>query len=188
MNTPTLPEHFDAKRTRYPVLSKVALRVSIAQQTLELYTRDAHHWHLDRLYHVSTGRAVPSCLKDSLGTPNGCHVVCEKIGDGAPLGTVFTARVSTGQCYWQDARHIHGERLVTTRILRLQGLEEGVNQGLDPVTGLSCDTFQRCIYIHGVNHEYTVGHPDTHGCIGLTNFDMLDLYARTTTGTLVDIL
>ena len=60
------------------------------------------------------------------GTPSGLHYVCQKIGEGEKLGTVFEGRVSIGMTY-SSARLKKRKNLITTRILRLKGLEEGVN-------------------------------------------------------------
>src|SRR5690606_32351873 len=68
--------------------------------------------------------------------------------------------------------------LVTTRILRLRGLEPGKN------SGENCDTYDRYIYIHGTNHEDRIGTPDTAGCIVLRNAEVITLYNSTPEGSL----
>ena len=70
-----------------------ALVASISAQRLWHFRGDV----LRAAYRISTSRAAPSCVKDSLGTPDGLFSVVEKIGAGAPAGTVFKARVSTGK-------------------------------------------------------------------------------------------
>jgi hypothetical protein len=79
---------------------------------------------------VSSGKRPRSCKQDSLGTPWGLHEVASKHGEDQPAGMIFTAREPTGQ-RWQevDDEELTGRCLVTTRILRLRGLEPGVNAG-----------------------------------------------------------
>lgn len=156
-------------------LSDNVLLVSIGEQKL---------WHLLRgnllaSYSVSTSKRPPSCIADSLGTPNGLHCVADKIGDGAPIGMVFRARKPIGKCYWDLSEEENTPNLVTTRILRLKGLEPGKNSG--PV----CDTFDRFVYIHGTNHEDRIGSPDTAGCIALRNQEVITLFDSTPEGTLL---
>ncbi len=151
------------------------LIVRLCQQKLE-------HWHcaqLRRVFKVSTGINPPSCVDNSGGTPLGLHVICEKIGDGEPIDTVFVARKSIGKT-WRQLK-VEGEdpakARVTTRILRLRGLEEGRNSG----PGL--DSFARYIYIHGTVFEDRIGEPTSAGCITLLNTEMLELYDSVPEGT-----
>ena len=59
---------------------------------------------------------------------------------------------------------------ITTRILWLSGLEEGLNKGKN------IDSFKRYIYIHGTSEEGRLGIPSSHGCIRMKNKDVIDLY------------
>jgi hypothetical protein len=144
------------------------------------------HWFGEKLvgtYVVSTGKNPPSCAEGSNGTPLGLHFVCEKIGDGEPMGTVFVARKSIGKTWralkaeGEDPAKAH----VTTRILRLRGLEEGAN------SGGSVDSYARYIYIHGTVFEDKIGQPTSSGCVTLLNADMLELFDAVPEGTLVFI-
>ena len=142
------------------------------------------HFHGEELvttYAISTSKRPPSNQENSFGTPLGLHCVAEKIGDGVPIGGVFKARVYTGQHYKdypiQDPDE--DELLITTRILRLHGLEIGKN------SGPGCDTYERYVYIHGTNREEAIGTPQSHGCILLKNDDMLALYESVAEKTLV---
>lgn len=66
---------------------------------------------------------APLCnLENSLGTPLGLHVVCEKIGDGVPVNGEFIARKFTGQIV-PLAKSENEKTRITTRILRLQGMQ-----------------------------------------------------------------
>lgn len=132
---------------------------------------------------ISTAEAGLGSRKGSNQTPLGAHRLAQKIGDGAPLGTVFKARQNTGRIAKiltaPGARS--GEDNVTTRIMWLDGLEPGLNKG-DTV-----DSYQRFIYIHGTDEEGRLGAPASHGCIRMRNQDVIDLYDRVREDTLVFI-
>ncbi len=121
-------------------------------------------------YKISTSRAAPSCVENSLGTPDGLFAVCEKIGAGVPAGTDFKGRKSTGLHFSEFLKNAPDENLITTRILRLDGLEVGKNKGGN------VDTFSRFVYIHGTNQENRLGTPNSHGCILLGNAEILELF------------
>lgn len=153
----------------------VCLTVDIPRQRLDLYRDGA----LRRSFVVSTSRNPPSCVEDSEGTPVGLHEVADLIGDGEPRGTVFRGRVSTGRRYWEEPEAEQRKNLITTRIVRLRGLEEGVNRG----SGI--DTFDRYIYLHGTNHENRLGQPASGGCVLLANRDIEELFDSVDPGSLV---
>ena len=118
---------------------------------------------------VSTSRAEPSCIENSLGTPTGLHHVAEKIGGDQPAGMVFKARRPIAR--YQDMPESETtDNLITSRILWLGGLEEGRNRGGDR------DTRGRYVYIHGTNQESKLGAPNSHGCVLLSNADVIRLY------------
>ncbi|MBP1626104.1 MAG: UDP-N-acetylmuramate--alanine ligase [Holophagaceae bacterium] len=122
---------------------------------------------------ISTALAGLGSEEDSFRTPLGWHRIQARIGEGAVPGTIFRERVDTGQVWKGEASEAD---LILTRILRLEGLEEGSNRG----SGL--DSLERCIYIHGTNREDQIGRPVSHGCLRLTNADMLDLFAQVEEG------
>jgi hypothetical protein len=151
--------------------------VSISRQRLIFHSQNGF-----REYVVSTGTRPPCNIKDSLGTPLGWHVVCEKYGDGAPAGTVFIGRVSQEKHFtqmedWQQRNY------VVTRILRLRGMENGFNSGV--IDDLCCDTYLRYVYIHGTCHPDALGSPNSHGCIVLGDNDIIELHDQTPPGTKV---
>lgn len=156
----------------------ISLTVSIPQQRLDLY-RDGS---LSKSFIVSTSKNPPSCVENSFGTPTGLHEIVDFIGDGEPRGTVFRGRVSTGKRYWEESPEEQKKHLITTRILRLRGLEEGWNRG----PGI--DTFDRYVYIHGTNHEDQLGSPASAGCVLLSNKEMEELFQAVDLGTKVLIL
>lgn len=151
------------------------LVVSVVQQRLEHYRRGEPI----AAYRVSTARAGVGCAEDSLRTPAGLHRVSERIGDGQPAGMVFKARVPTGTL-WRDWPAPE-DNLITTRILRLEGLEPGLNRGVD-AAGVVVDTHRRLVYIHGTNQAEALGRPNSHGCVLLSDADMLRLHAEVPAG------
>jgi UDP-N-acetylmuramate--alanine ligase len=134
---------------------------------------------------VSTSAGGLDNRQDSGGTPPGLHLVHRKIGQDAETGMIFESRQPTG-VLWRPTDHPSGESsrddLILTRILTLDGLEEGVNRGP------GVDSLTRYIYIHGTNHEEAVGRPESGGCIRLTSADVTDLFSRVEEGDPVVIL
>ena len=124
-------------------------------------------------YPVSTAAAGIGGEEDSMRTPPGWHRIHARIGEGAPSGAVFVSRVPTGAT-WRGEKG--DDDLILTRILTLDGLEEGVNRGGGH------DSLERYIYIHGTNHEEALGQPTSHGCIRMANADVIDLFARVAVG------
>jgi hypothetical protein len=120
------------------------------------------------------------CVADSLQTPPGLHRVAEKIGADAPPGMVFKARVPTGRIWTEGPAP--EDNLITTRILWLEGLEPGRNAGRD-AAGRLVDTKARFVYIHGTNQAERLGTPNSHGCVLLSDRDVIDLFDRTPVGT-----
>ena len=106
------------------------------------------------------------------------------IGADQPKGMVFKGRRPTGQL-WQEGGPMT-DNLITSRILWLEGLDEGVNQGHN-VAGQVVDTKERYIYIHGTNQAAEIGKPNSHGCILLSDDDVIKLFAQVCVGTMVYI-
>jgi len=129
-------------------------------------------------YDCSTSRFGNGNRENSLKTPLGLHRVCEKYGAGAPAGRVFRDREDTGED-WDHKQN--GDNLILTRILRLEGLEAGINKGPE------IDSFERYIYIHGTGREDQIGTPLSHGCVVMRNHDVIRLFDRVPEGTLVYI-
>jgi UDP-N-acetylmuramate--alanine ligase len=65
---------------------------------------------------------------------------------------------------------VREEDLILTRVLTLDGLEEGWNRGPRR------DSLERFIYLHGTNQEAQLGNPVSHGCVRLGNAAMVDLF------------
>jgi hypothetical protein len=134
-------------------------------------------------YPFSFSRRPPSCVQDSLGTPWGLHCVAAKHGHSCPPGTVFVGREDTGQCYHQRADAGPDQPpLVTSRILRLRGLQQGLN------AGHGIDSFDRMIYIHGTNFPEKFPQNISAGCLLLRDSDLLPLFDAIPCGSHVLIL
>lgn len=107
----------------------------------------------------------------SYQTPLGKHRICEKIGDKASEHEVFIGRQPRGQLpHLRDSGAQLPDDIIMARILRLQGLEPGINQGGN------VDSYDRYIYIHGTSDEDSIGRPASHGCIRMRNRDVMELY------------
>lgn len=150
------------------------IAVDCTTQTLVLYCNQMPAAH----FAISTAAAGTGNRQDSMRTPCGLHRIREKIGAGAPPERIFRDRVDTGEDCPPDDR---GENRILARILRLEGLEEGVNKG----EGI--DTLERCIYIHATNREDRIGTPFSHGCICMKKHDIIALFDMVKEGTLVHI-
>lgn len=131
---------------------------------------------IEREFPVSTSRFGIGNVDGSFKTPPGVHRVCEKIGAGAPVGRVFRDRIDTGED-WPIGRP--GENLILTRILRLEGLEPGINKGK------GIDSYERYIYIHGTNNEDRIGRPLSHGCVCMRNADIIHVFDSVEEGAIV---
>ena len=153
-------------------IPRICLVASIPEQRLHLF-EDGKSL---KAYSMSSSKRPPSCEENSFGTPWGLHEVCEKIGEGEPEGMVFKGRLPIGAHYWECAADEQEKNLITTRILRLRGLEAGVNRGGNR------DTFARMIYLHGTNHEDKIGQPASAGCLLVRNRDALELFERVPVG------
>ncbi|MBF0453362.1 MAG: L,D-transpeptidase [Magnetococcales bacterium] len=153
-----------------------ALVVQGRDQTLSLWGVEG----CESVWPVSTGLAGFGNQENSGCTPIGLHRIAACIGEGAPLGAVFKGREWTGEVVVD--RQEPGGDYITTRILWLDGLEPGKNQGG------SVDTHSRYIYLHGTPYHTQLGKPVSAGCIRMRNQEILALFDRVEVGTLVLIL
>jgi hypothetical protein len=145
------------------------IEIDLPSQTLRLLERDVSTMH----YRISSARNGPGELSGSNCTPRGAHVVRAKIGQGAPLNTVFVGRRPTGERYSEElAARFPGRDWILTRILWLSGCEIGRNR-LGTV-----DTMRRYIYVHGSPESVPMGVPGSIGCIRMRNADILELFDR----------
>ncbi len=147
------------------------LTVNISRQTVSLFEDNK----FIKKYPCSTSRFGIGQAEGSNRTPLGLHHIAEKIGGGQPAGTVFRSRQvvgSTSQPEFAAAK-------ITTRIMWLEGLEPGFNQGGN------VDSHARYIYIHGTGDQTTIGQLSSCGCIHLADADLISLFDLLPGGTLV---
>ena len=162
-----------------------------------LFVVDAASQQLYVLDEGEVGRLPASTAANGLGetedsfcTPRGWHRVAERIGAGEPAGRRFFSRqpqldepVPEKADLWSGVVDLKegageerdadsGEDLILSRILWLEGLEPGKNQGGQ------VDSYRRFIYLHGTNHEDKLGTPCSKGCIRLGNKDIIELFDR----------
>lgn len=127
-----------------------------------------------RSYACSTAQGGPGNVRGSHCTPLGWHEIAEKIGEGLPQGAILQARQWTGQVWNAGEQSV--DDLILSRILRLTGLQDGINRGGE------VDTWNRFIYIHGTSEEDRLGVPISHGCVRLANSDVIDLFDLVSAG------
>jgi len=147
------------------------LVVSIAGQTISLFEKCEFAKEL----RCSTSRFGIGQMEGSNCTPLGLHRIVEKIGAGAPAGTVFKARKAIGHTSQPEFANAK----ITTRILWLEGLEPRLNRGGN------VDSHARYIYIHGTADQASIGKPTSCGCIHLADEDLIPLFDQLPVGTLV---
>lgn len=128
----------------------------------------------------SSSKAPWSNVMNSFGTPCGLHYICEKIGYHVPVGGEFVARKFTGLVIPQ-ARSMKEKARILTRILRLKGCQWGINLGFD-ARNRCCDTYARCVYIHGTNFEKFIPQSLSCGCLLLKTEDLVQLFDRVFVG------
>jgi len=126
------------------------------------------------VYPVSTSKYGLGDFRGSNRTPLGELQVADKIGDGAPPGTVFKDRRRTGEVLPIDAP---GRDPIVTRILWLRGRE-----------AQNANAYARTIYIHGTPEERNIGRPASYGCIRMRSRDVINLYEIVGRGAQVTIV
>ena len=157
--------------TRRRIVHSYAMRilVHIPSQTLDLLDDSGA---LLRRYACSTSKFGPGSEPGSHRTPTGKFRIAEKHGHEAPHGMIFKSRKPTGEMGNCADESDH----VQTRILWLDGLEDE-----------NANTKERYIYIHGTNAEHLIGTPASHGCVRLSNQDVIALFDTVPEGTEVVI-
>ena len=93
------------------------------------------------------------------------------------MDTVFVGRKPVTRL--SEGAYQADKNLITGRIMRLRGLEPGVNAGGD------VDTFSRYVYIHGTNRKELIGTPCSSGCILLADADLEHVFQTVPDGSLV---
>ena len=152
--------------------------VDISEQRLYLFNNN----NLVKSFPVSTSKYGEGQIENSFKTPLGLHEIKEKIGYKAPINTIFTARENTNKRAEIQINPNDTEvDFVTSRILWLDGLENGINRGV------GVDSYSRYIYIHGTHEEGLIGQKASHGCIRMFNNDVIELFDMVSEGTKVQI-
>jgi hypothetical protein len=177
------PKELEPACRRLGILpTQFVFAVNIAEQTVSVFECEAEqlakadfpNYKLFKKYTCSTSRFGIGEVAGSNMTPRGLHRIAEKIGDGCPVGTVFKERQIVG--YTSEG---YPNALITTRIMWLEGLDTGFNRDGN------VDSHDRYIYIHGTGDESTIGRPASHGCVHLAASDLVPLYDKLPSGTLV---
>lgn len=148
---------------------KAALVVSVPDQRLAILRPSLS----PKVYRVSTGFRGTGDRLGSYATPTGTHVVAQKIGAGAPLGSVFKGGHRTGEVIKPNSP---GRDPIVTRIIWLRGLQRQ-----------NANAFQRHIYIHGTPEERRLGKPVSWGCIRMSSRDVVSVFDAVRVGTVVHI-
>lgn len=141
--------------------------VDINSQTLSYIVKGT----VSKKYNISSSYYGTGSEANSLKTPLGKHEIYKKIGNELPINAILKGRVWNGAIADIiegpiDTDYDH----VTSRILWLDGLEEGKNKG----NGV--DSRNRYIYIHGTAEEGLIGKPASDGCIRMYNNEVIELF------------
>ena len=141
--------------------------VDISSQTLSYIVKGT----VSKKYNISSSYYGTGSEANSLKTPLGKHEIYKKIGNELPINAILKGRVWNGAIADIiegpiDTDYDH----VTSRILWLDGLEEGKNKG----NGV--DSRNRYIYIHGTAEEGLIGRPASDGCIRMYNNEVIELF------------
>lgn len=152
-----------------------SIKINVTEQQLSLFDDAGNLLHQ---YPVSTSKYGTGSTNGSEKTPLGLHRIKDKLGGAMPVNEVFIGRVPHGNLDECKERGVElPDDVIMSRILWLQGMEPGRNQG-----GY-VDTYERYIYIHGTNHEDGIGTPSSIGCIRMRNKDVVDLFRLVEVGS-----
>ena len=152
------------------------IEVDISEQRLYLIENSL----IKASYPISTSKYGEGSIENSFKTPLGKHSIKEMIGEEAEINTIFTSRINTKRSatiidQFEDTDNDY----VTSRIMWLDGEEDGLNKGGN------VDSFRRYIYIHGTHEEGLIGTKASHGCIRMFNYDVIELFNLVNIGTKV---
>jgi len=152
------------------------IEVDISEQRLYLIENSL----IKASYPISTSKYGEGSIENSFKTPLGKHSIKEMIGEEAEINTIFSSRINTKRSatiidQFEDTDNDY----VTSRIMWLDGEEDGLNKGGN------VDSFRRYIYIHGTHEEGLIGTKASHGCIRMFNYDVIELFNLVNIGTKV---
>ena len=157
---------------------KSKINISVSSQKLSLFQEG----ELVSSYKVSTALKGVGQEKNTNKTPLGNHIIRAMIGRNLPIYAVIKARRFTNEIWKKelDDPSITVDWILS-RVIWLSGKDLGRNR-LGNV-----DTMQRYIYIHGTNEEHLLGTPSSHGCIRMSNEDVIELFDLVSVGDIVEI-
>jgi|TARA_B110000967_G_C18686594_1_gene460856 lipoprotein-anchoring transpeptidase ErfK/SrfK len=156
--------------------SETLIQVDISEQRLYLVSNNV----VLSSYPISSSSYGEGQKENSFKTPLGTHTIKEMIGSNAAKDTIFISRINTKRAASLVKQPIDTENdYVTSRIMWLEGDEEGFNKGG------AVDSYKRYIYIHGTQEEGLIGVKASHGCIRMFNNDVIELYKKVNIGTKV---
>tara|TARA_B100000768_G_scaffold59903_1_gene57895 strand:+ start:663 stop:1253 length:591 start_codon:yes stop_codon:yes gene_type:complete len=169
----------DHCKSKYGQQFKELIYVSIKNQKLYHISDNT----INDEYTISSAKKGIGNIRNSDKTPIGLHYIKEKYGQKTPINGRMIARKFKGlmATIYQDTSSSKTDD-ITSRILWLAGLEEGINKGGN------VDSYLRYIYIHGTSEEGKLGTPASHGCIRMSNLDVINLFDKVKEGTKVLIL
>ena len=154
----------------FAVASSVEMVVSVPEQKLHVFNESGEKI---ASYRVSTAARGLGDSRGSYATPLGKLEVAAKIGQGAPIGSVFKSGRRTGEICKVNAR---GRDPIVTRILHLRGTETQ-----------NAHAYGRCIYIHGTPDERRLGQAVSYGCIRMSSTDVVELFDMVGVGSKIEI-
>lgn len=165
---------------KYPdVKLDTFIYVGVERQEMYLFMNGT----VEKVYDVSTSKHGAGTQNGSNCTPVGLHCVKGKYGEGVPAGGIMVGRKYTGRVAHIVEDPVEtGKDEITSRVITLKGMEEGINRGGE------IDTFKRKIYIHGTAEEGLIGMPASHGCIRMRNEDVIELFSMVDEGLPIIIL
>jgi lipoprotein-anchoring transpeptidase ErfK/SrfK len=159
-------------------LTSYVVVVAVPEQKLKIFKNGKFL----KSFIISTAKNGTGQEIGSGQTPLGLHRISEKFGFSSPPDTIFVGRQSTGR-KWVVGATLEKD-LILTRILWLEGLERGLNQGPN-IDGMLVDSRKRMIYIHGTNREDLLGTPASQGCIRMEKQNVMEIFEKVPTGSLV---
>jgi L,D-transpeptidase YbiS len=134
-----------------------SIHVSVPKQRLSLKKGRK----ILRTFPISSSSFGLGTEEGSMKTPLGRFRIAEKFGAGLPHETAFKSRKPIRL----TPKMLEEADLIMSRILWLDGI--------DPE---NANSHERFIYIHGTNHEESIGQPASHGCIRMKNADVAELF------------
>jgi len=155
--------------------------IYVAAKRQRLYLIDGDE--IVKSYPVSTAKKGIGNKSGTFQTPQGLHIIAEKVGGDLESMSIIKNKMPTGSKANVVSEPRSTDRdLITSRILHLRGLENNIN------AGEGCDSYSRGIFIHGTHEEGLIGTPASKGCVRMSNADVMDLFDRAEVGIFVVIL